>query len=68
LNKIDLAQVRASGYAYLEEILWHLHRAGAKMVDVPITFRERRAGQSKINAKEAVAKLRTLLRLAFSKA
>jgi dolichol-phosphate mannosyltransferase len=67
LRKIDLSQVRASGYAYLEEILWHLHRAGAKMVDVPITFRERRAGKSKINAKEAVAKLRTLVRLAYSK-
>jgi len=68
LTKIDLDQIRASGYAYLEEILWHLHRAGAKMVDVPITFRERRAGRSKINAQEAVSKLRTLFRLSFSKA
>ena len=68
LKNIDVAHVRASGYAYLEEILWYLHAAGAKMVDVPITFRERRAGQSKINATEAVAKLQTLVRLAFSKA
>jgi dolichol-phosphate mannosyltransferase len=68
LKTIDLNTIRAAGYAYLEEILWHLHRAGARMVDVPITFRERRAGRSKINAKEAVSKLQTLCRLACSKA
>jgi dolichol-phosphate mannosyltransferase len=67
LRRIDLGRIRSSGYSYLEEILWHLHRAEAKLVDVPITFHERRAGESKINVNEAVAKLRTLLRLAFSR-
>jgi dolichol-phosphate mannosyltransferase len=67
LRKIDLAMIRSTGYAYLEEILWVLHRAGSRMVEVPITFRERRAGQSKITMKEAVGKLRTLTRLALSR-
>jgi dolichol-phosphate mannosyltransferase len=67
LKKIDLDKVRSSGYSYLEEILWHLNRAGARMVEVPITFRERRAGRSKINASEAVGKVTTLLRLYFSR-
>src|SRR4051812_3789578 len=65
LKKIDLDRIRSSGYSYLEEILWHLHRSGAKMIEVPITFRERRAGRSKISAREAVAKVSTLLRLCF---
>ncbi len=63
LRKIDLANVRSTGYAYLEEIVWHLHRAGIKLVEVPITFHQRRAGKSKINLQEAVGKLRTLVRL-----
>jgi dolichol-phosphate mannosyltransferase len=63
LKEIDLAMVRSEGYAYLEEILWHLHRAGATFAEVPITFHERRAGRSKISVHEAVAKLRMLLRL-----
>jgi dolichol-phosphate mannosyltransferase len=63
LKKIDLDAIRSTGYSYLEEILWHLHHAGVKMVEVPITFRERRAGRSKVNAREAVGKLSTLLRL-----
>jgi dolichol-phosphate mannosyltransferase len=65
LKKIDLADIRSSGYSYLEEILWHLHRAGATFAEVPITFRQRRAGKSKINANEAATKVSTLLRLYF---
>ena len=67
LRKIDLANVKAAGYSYLEEIVWHLHRAGATFTEVPIVFHERRSGKSKINVGEAAAKLSTILRLAFAK-
>ena len=67
LRSIDLSQVQAAGYSYLEEILWRLHRAGATFTEVPITFHQRRAGASKINFREAVGKLSTLLRLASSR-
>lgn len=63
LRLIDLASVRAVGYSYLEEILWHLRRAGASFTEVPITFHQRRAGESKISLGEAFAKFRTLIRL-----
>jgi dolichol-phosphate mannosyltransferase len=63
LKEIDLASIQSSGYAYLEEIVWHLDRAGATFAEVPIAFHERRAGRSKVSAREAAAKLRLLLRL-----
>jgi dolichol-phosphate mannosyltransferase len=66
LRELDLACIRATGYAYLEEILWHLARARATFAEIPITFHQRRAGSSKINAREAMAKLSTLMRLAFA--
>jgi dolichol-phosphate mannosyltransferase len=66
LRQIDLDKVAASGYAYLEEILWHLYRAGASFAEVPITFQQRRAGKSKVNMREAAAKIVTLVRLASS--
>jgi dolichol-phosphate mannosyltransferase len=65
LKQIDLHAVKASGYAYLEEILWHLNRVDATFAEVPITFHQRRAGRSKINVKEAAAKVGVLIRLAF---
>jgi dolichol-phosphate mannosyltransferase len=64
LREIDLGHVQATGYAYLEEILWELDRAGATFTEVPITFHQRRAGKSKVNIQEAAAKMRLLLRLA----
>jgi len=65
LKQIDLDSIRSKGYSYLEEILWHLRRSGAEFVEVPITFRERRAGRSKISGREARDKLSTLFRLYF---
>jgi dolichol-phosphate mannosyltransferase len=65
LREIRLADLRATGYAYLEELLWHLHRAGATFTEVPITFRERRAGQSKVNLGEAWNKIGTVVRLSM---
>jgi dolichol-phosphate mannosyltransferase len=67
LRRVDLASIHAVGYSYLEEMLWRLHQVGASFVEVPITFRQRRAGASKINFREAVAKISTLARLAFGK-
>jgi dolichol-phosphate mannosyltransferase len=64
LKEVDFATLKATGYAYLEEILWRLHRLGARIVEVPITFTKRRAGASKNSLHEAVGKLGTLARLA----
>ena len=63
LRDVRLNDIRATGYSYLEELLWHLHRAGATFAEVPITFRERRAGASKISFREAWGKLGTIIRL-----
>jgi dolichol-phosphate mannosyltransferase len=63
LRDVDLDEVRSVGYAYLEEILWHLDRADARFAEVPITFRDRKAGRSKIGLRDALGKLLLLGRL-----
>jgi dolichol-phosphate mannosyltransferase len=65
LLRIDFAAIQSGGFAFLEEILWHLQRSGAKIVEVPITFQERQAGRSKASLGEALGKLKTLCRLAL---
>jgi dolichol-phosphate mannosyltransferase len=67
LRELDLAAVKSSGYAYLEEILWNLDRAGAKFAEVPITFHNRRAGRSKIGLHVAADKFRTIVRLSLNR-
>ena len=65
LREINLDEIRAVGYAYLEEILWHLAQGDAIFAEVPITFHQRRAGRSKVSLREAAGKLATLVRLAW---
>jgi dolichol-phosphate mannosyltransferase len=63
LRRVDLTQVRSRGYSFEEEILWLIKRAGARFQEIPITFVDRRFGQSKINLREAFAALGMILRL-----
>ena len=60
LEAIDLPTVRAKGYAFQVELTYRALQAGFKVVEVPITFRERELGRSKMNwriAREAVVLL-----------
>ena len=63
LQRIEFDRVRSRGYSFQEEILWLLHRAGARFGETPIVFADREKGTSKINSKEAVAALRIILGL-----
>ncbi len=63
LARCDLSQLRARGYALLEELLYLLHCQGASMVEVPIQFTDRQLGKSKLTLGEAYWTAFTLLRL-----
>jgi dolichol-phosphate mannosyltransferase len=63
LEAIDLADVRADGYAFQIELTYRAVRAGFRVAEVPILFRERREGASKMTARvtlEAVWKVPAL--------
>jgi dolichol-phosphate mannosyltransferase len=49
LQAIDLDAVHAGGYAFQIETTFRAHRLGARIVEVPITFEERREGASKMS-------------------
>ena len=49
LREIDLDRLHAGGYAFQIETTFRARLAGARIVEVPITFEERRAGQSKMS-------------------
>ncbi len=65
LAQLDFDQVLSVGYSFQEEILWHLKRLGCRFAETPIVFVDRKRGQSKINLREAVRALWTILRLAL---
>jgi dolichol-phosphate mannosyltransferase len=65
LEALDLNAVHADGYGFQIELTYRTIKAGFRVVEVPIVFRERRVGESKMNARiafEAVWKVPALRR------
>ncbi|HET6508645.1 MAG TPA: polyprenol monophosphomannose synthase [Baekduia sp.] len=54
LESIDLPTVRAQGYAFQVELTNRTIRRGFRVVEVPITFRDRLRGTSKMSTKIAI--------------
>jgi len=50
LEKIDFPTVQSQGYAFQVEMTYRVLRRGLSVVEVPIVFRERREGESKMSA------------------
>ncbi|WP_425396601.1 polyprenol monophosphomannose synthase [Aeoliella sp.] len=63
LKELDLSLVKARGYAVLQELLYRCRRIDCRFAEVPITFEDRRFGQSKINYREVFAALGVIARL-----
>jgi dolichol-phosphate mannosyltransferase len=47
-------EVQSDGYAFQEETLFFAERSGARVVEVPITFRDRTEGRSKLGWRDIV--------------
>ncbi|HEY9499944.1 MAG TPA: polyprenol monophosphomannose synthase [Terrimesophilobacter sp.] len=50
LRQIDLGSIASQGYCFQIDMLWHAHRAGLRIAEVPITFVEREFGVSKMSS------------------
>jgi dolichol-phosphate mannosyltransferase len=63
LEGIRLRDASASGYGFQIETTWWAHRRGARIVQVPIVFRERVAGRSKMSGGIVAEALLLVVRL-----
>lgn len=63
LSAVRLREASANGYGFQVETTWWAHRRGAKIVEVPIVFRERVSGHSKMGGAIVREALLMVLRL-----
>jgi dolichol-phosphate mannosyltransferase len=49
LERLDLEAIKSNGYSFQIEMKYRAHRAGLRIVEVPIVFEDRRVGQSKMS-------------------
>ena len=63
LGAIPFDGVHAGGYVFQIEMTYRASRLGARIVETPITFRDRRVGQSKMSRRIVVEALVVVLQL-----
>ena len=54
LEAVDVDKISSGGHAAHLELLYKLHRAGATIAEVPIHYRTRAAGESKVTLAETL--------------
>lgn len=67
LAEIDWNRTLSKGYAFFEEVLYRCRRAGCSFGETPITFEDRRFGETKISTKECVIALWVIFRLSLQR-
>ncbi len=67
LRKLDWNGFKTEGYGFQVELHYFLWKAGAILVEVPIVFTERRAGQTKMTVAIALEAIWRVLQLAIFK-
>jgi len=61
LRAAGLDRVISRGYSFQQEILYRCRKAGCRIGETPIIFANRRAGKSKVNSREAVRSMGTII-------
>jgi dolichol-phosphate mannosyltransferase len=67
LTRIGLEAVVSQGYSFQIEMVFRATRLGYRVVEVPIRFEERAAGESKVSRSEVRRALLTVLRLSLAR-
>ncbi len=60
LRRLRPDECRSSGYAFQIEMAWRAERLGLEVTEIPITFRDREAGDSKMNMGIALEAVRLI--------
>jgi dolichol-phosphate mannosyltransferase len=63
LREVDFDRMMSRGYSFQQEVMFRCHLVGCRMGETPIIFENRKFGQSKVNLKETVRSLSTLVYL-----
>lgn len=58
LSRLPYRDAEASGYGFQVEMAWRAHEAGMKIVEVPISFRDRTRGTSKMGLSIVIEAMR----------
>lgn len=66
LTTINLNEIKSNGYSFLEELIYKIEKHGFVVREIPIIFRDRQLGQSKLSKKEIAKFFITIFQIKLS--
>lgn len=67
LEKINIDTIKSNGYAFQEELLYRTEKLDFKIEEIPVTFKDRELGKSKLGKKEIKEFFVIIFKLKFKK-
>ncbi|MFH1292026.1 MAG: polyprenol monophosphomannose synthase [bacterium] len=67
LMTIPLDQISSNGYAFQEEMLYRAEKSGFKIKEIPVSFADRREGQSKLSKEDIIEFFIIIIKLKFAR-
>lgn len=67
LEKINIDTIKSNGYAFQEELLYRTEKSGFTINEIPVTFKDREFGKSKLGKKEIKEFFIIIFKLKFKK-
>jgi len=67
LDKLNLQDIKSDGYSFQVEMVYLARKMGFKIAEVPILFKDRQTGKSKLGMKEVLNFFIIVLKLTFEK-
>ncbi|MBD3232486.1 MAG: glycosyltransferase [candidate division Zixibacteria bacterium] len=65
LERINVEKILSNGYSFLEEMIYWVETAGFKVKEIPIVFRDRQFGKSKLSKWEILKFFVTIFKLKY---
>lgn len=67
IETINWNEIKSNGYSFQEETIYYCEKRGFKVKEIPIIFKDRVKGKSKLSRTEIINFFLTILRLRFKK-
>lgn len=67
LEKVKVDSIKSNGYAFQEELLYRTEKSGFTILEIPVTFKDRELGKSKLGKKEIKEFFVIIFKLKFKK-
>ena len=67
IDELNMQEIKSNGYSFQVEMVYLVKKMGFRVAEIPIIFKDREVGKSKLGIKEVLRFFITVMRLSFNR-